>query len=114
VKFANTGLPSCQENRSVKEKKFLVDFFLAMNFEKDYDSPFRRTNKNFFTINFASGRECLILPVIDLSVLVYELSCADFRRLPRVSRRSSNNKLSTAVDNYVCNYFLTSLVISIV
>jgi len=50
VQFANTALPNCQENRSVEEKKILLDFFLAMNFEKDYDSPFRRAKKNFFAL----------------------------------------------------------------
>jgi hypothetical protein len=62
VKFANTALPNCQENRSVEEKKFLVDFFLAMNFEKDYDSPFRRANKNFFHYYF-----CITAQVFDLT-----------------------------------------------
>jgi len=55
VQFANTALPNCQENRSVEENNFLVDFFLAMNFEKDYDSPFRRANKNFFAMFFQYG-----------------------------------------------------------
>ena len=55
MQFANTALPNCQENRIVEEKNFLVDFFLAMNFEKDYDSPFRRTNKILLAIFFNYG-----------------------------------------------------------
>ena len=99
----------------MEEKNFLVDFFLAMNFEKDYDSPFRRANKNFLLFIFCITARVVGLTSHRLAVLINELFCTDFaaRREFIAERLMTDNRLSTAVDKYVRNYFLTSLVISV-
>ena len=77
--------------------------------------PSDAQTKIFYYLFFCITARVVGLTSHRLAVLINELFCTDFaaRREFIAERLMTDNRLSTAVDKYVRNYFLTSLVISV-